>query len=369
MSRTIATFCALLLALTGCAKAAYTEIPACDSRIIYVGRTLADDGGVSFNWTATTIRICFTGKYLAIQTSDTGKNWFDVWIDGSTDQSPALTVATYGEKETIVLCDSDTKATRSVTIRKRTEGEQGVTTFHKILTDGELLQAEGLAPRMLEFVGDSYTCGYGADSQSRNERFSPETENANHSYSAIVSRYFGADYIAIAHSGRGVVRNYGGADCPTMTDLYSHTFDNEKLAKEDTSLWDNSKSAFRPAATVIMLGTNDFSCGEHPELSVWIDGYITLIKNIKANYGDAHPILCCAARGSSKMHDYVRAAVEACTMENVTFLGHGESIFPDSEYGADDHPTYAAHLRYAYAVIPYISTITAWPMKEINDIR
>lgn len=57
------------------------KTPASDSRITYVGRTLAQDGDVSFDWSSTYAKITFQGDYLAVRASDTKKDYFNVWID------------------------------------------------------------------------------------------------------------------------------------------------------------------------------------------------------------------------------------------------------------------------------------------------
>ena len=201
-------------------------IPANDSRVTYVGRTLVEGTDVSFDWTATYFRIAFSGKSLTMRASDTKwdadaekaatrHNYYNVWIDSPTSAEPHRIIEVAGNDTVIELIDPDylkksRRAVHEVIVQKRTEGEQGKTTIHAFATDakGQFFPAEKLRERQLEFIGDSYTCGYGIDALSRKERFSPETENASRSYAGIVSRYFGADYVAIAHSGMGIARNY-----------------------------------------------------------------------------------------------------------------------------------------------------------------
>ena len=45
-------------------------IPAADSRVTFVGRTLVENGDVSFDWTGVYFRIAFTGKSLSMCASD-----------------------------------------------------------------------------------------------------------------------------------------------------------------------------------------------------------------------------------------------------------------------------------------------------------
>lgn len=347
------------------------ETPASDSRITFVGRTAVNGDSVSFDWTGIYARVKFEGTYLAVRASDTKRNYYDVWLDAaSTADAPDKTIQTHGKDSLIVLFDESDfknkygkkfpKTAHQVVILKRTEGEQGITTFSSFITHGNLLQADGLKKRQLEFIGDSYTCGYGTEGKSPKERFSPATENANLSYAAIVGRYFDADYSVIAHSGWGISRNYNdnfkGDHMPTR---YLRTFD-ERADVE----WNAKASSFHPAVTVILLGTNDFSTGRQPNLSTWKHGYMNLLKAIKANYGEQHPILCTAARGDMMVFDYVRAAVEASGMKNVSFMCYGPNAFSDAELGSDYHPNYQAHRKIAHAVIPYIATMAGWPLND-----
>lgn len=363
MKRFITTLVLALAAVASFAVPAkkFSVYKATDEQITYIGRTVAgEDGSVSFNWTATTVRISFTGSYLAIVASDTHKNYYDVWVDSTTGCEATREIATSGADSVIVIFNGK-KGEHNVILRRRTEGEQGVTTFKEVHVGGFLTQAEPVRERFLEFIGDSYTCGYGTEGKSASEHFTPETENSNYAYGAIVSRYFDADYVAIAHSGRGIVRNYGGHQDPCMPELYMRTFDYP--GSSNSEAWDFTKGP-KPAATIIMLGTNDFSTGCQPTLDSWCKAYAVLLGEIKAAYGQEHPILCCAARGNADMLVYVRAAVERAGYKNVTFMGHGKSVFPDEELGCDSHPNYQGEKRYARAIIPYISTITGWPLKD-----
>lgn len=357
--------------MTGKTAANVVETPASDSRITFIGRTQVHGDSVSFDWTGVYARVKFEGTYIAARVSDTRRNYYEVWLDAaSTADKPDKTITTHGKDSLIVLFDDADftakygkkahKGPHQVVILKRTEGEQGTTTFSKFITHGNLLQADGIKARQIEFIGDSYTCGYGTEGKSPTERFSPATENANLSYAAIVGRYFNADYFVVAHSGWGIARNYNdNMKGDYMSGRYMRTFDcNENVQ------WDSKASNFKPAITVILLGTNDFSTGRQPTLAAWKTGYLALLKEIKANYGDKHPILCTAARGDMMVFDYVRAAVEASGMENVSFMCYGPNIFLDAELGSDYHPNYDAHRKIAHSVIPYISTMAGWPISD-----
>ena len=366
----IALYATSLFAFTP-ASARNRSVPASDSRITWVGRTRVSDGAVSFDWSATYARIAFEGDYIAIKASDTHKNYYNVWVDKPMQAEPDRIVAVEGRERTIVLADKDFfkelygkkgPSSHTVILQKRTEGEQGTTTVSEIVVDGDLVQAGRLKERQIEFVGDSYTCGYGSENSVSADPYTPESQNSSKTYAAIVSRYFDCDFVTVSHSGQGVVRNYDDA-CPetSMTRKYRQTFD-----QDASTVWNASKSDLAPAITVIYLGTNDFSVGKQPTLGAFRDNYLKLLRQIKANYGEDHPILCVASKCDENLFNYVREVVHTCGLENVAYCGFFNAVHhdDDSELGASWHPNYAAHKKLAYAIIPYISTMTGWDLEE-----
>lgn len=373
MKRIFIALCGIMLAANMLASDNMIETAASDSRITFVGRTLVSGENVSFDWSGVYARIRVEGNYLAMRVSDTHKNYYNVWIDGCTCQPHDKVISTHGTDSLIVLMDqADLKQKygkkapkeHTIIIQKRTEGEQGTTTVHSFLTAGKVLQAEPLKARQIEFVGDSYTCGYGTEGANAKERWRPETENVNYAYEFILARYFDADIHVVAHSGMGIARNYADKfDGWWMPDRYTQTFDMQK----DTLLWDAKKSDFKPAMTVVLLGANDFSTSKQPAIGRWKSQYGKLLKSIKENYGEDHPILCCAPKSNMDVFPYVREMVNECGLKNVHYMGWFESVFPYEDLGSDYHPNYNGHQKYAMGIIPYISTLTGWAIK--GDIK
>lgn len=347
-----------------------------DARITYIGRTLVKDGEVSFDWTGVYLKARFQGTSLEMKVSDTGNNYYNVWLDSPMDADPDKVIRTHGTDTTIVLFSKeeikarfgkDKKALKEphqVILQKRTEGFQGITTFREFTSDGVFLQADKPSDRVIEFVGDSYTCGYGTEASNK-DRFSPETENQNLTYACKAARYFGADQIIIAHSGMGVARNYNGNNKDAfMPDLYLRTYDGVP-----EPAWNANDFTPKPSITVIYLGTNDFSTGMQPAERVFVKNYIALLKEIKEYYGESHPILCVAPKHDPIQETYIRKAIDSGGLSDVHFLALSYSVHDHTgDMGADGHPNGSGHTKLAYTVIPVISTIMGWEMtgKEIK---
>lgn len=362
---------------------AFAEVmPASDSRVTYVGRTLVEGNNVSFDWTGVYFRVAFTGKSLSMRVSDTKwdatpemaatrHNYFNVWIDAPMSAEPHRMIEVASLDTIIELIDpAYLKASKikehKVIVQKRTEGEQGKTTVHEFITDakGVFHQAEPIRKRQLEFIGASYDCGYGVDDTCRLAKFTPETENASRSFPAIISRYFDADYVVIAHSGMGAARNYNSKFAGYhMPDRYLQTFD---MDSTQATRWNAAESDIRPALTLIYLGGNDFSVSLQPSYEKFRDGYYRLIRSIKDYYGEDHPVLCVSSKAHSTLLDYMRDMVKFCPMPNVHFMACCPALHlsTNEDLGAAMHPNYIGHQKFSYAYIPYVATITGWGLQD-----
>lgn len=337
------------------------ETPASDSRIEYTGRTAVDGTDVSYDWSGVYLRIRFNGPYLAIKCSDTKNSWFNLWID--KEMSPvADRKFLVGATDTlVVLADGLEQGEHEVILQKRTEGEQGKFTIHSFLTKGKVLQANGRRDRHIEFIGDSYTCGYGTESLSGNDPFLAETENCNLTYAAIAARYFNADFNLVSHSGQGICRNYDDyRPGYNMPDRYSQTFD-----ESTEPVWKAEKAPYRPDMVVIYLCTNDFSTARQPHETFFASRYIELLKKVKANYGEDIPILCMASNVTPFSFDYIRHACMMSGLKNISYMGMTSNVHNNTtDLGASAHPNYKGQIKVASNVIPYISSITGWEMEE-----
>ena len=337
------------------------ETPASDSRIEYTGRTLVNGDEVSYDWSGVYFRVKFNGPYLAMKCSDTKNCWFNLWVD--KEMTPkADKVFMVGAKDTVVvLAEGLGKGEHEVILQKRTEGEQGKFTVQAFLTEGQILQADGRKERHIEFIGDSYTCGYGTESGDKNDPFLAETENCNLTYAAITARYFGADFNLVSHSGQGIARNYDNfGPGYHMPHRYKQTFNAEK-----EPLWEPAEAPYTPDMVVIYLGTNDFSTGEQPTEINFRNNYIALLRRIKANYGEDTPILCMASPADPYLYDYIRNAVVVSGLKRVAYMAvsnHAHNY--EDDLGASWHPNYQGHIKVASCMIPYISTLTGWKMED-----
>jgi len=111
--------------------------------------------------------------------------------------------------------------------------------------------------RQIEFIGDSYTVGYGNTSLSRDCTGDQVwlTTDTSQGYAVRTAKRFGADYQVNAISGRGIVRNYGGFAADTLPQTHPFVlFDKAEAFRDPT---------WRPRLILIGLGANDLSTPLH----------------------------------------------------------------------------------------------------------
>lgn len=327
--------------------------------VSFTGRTLANvDGSVSYDWTGTYLQTDFTGGAIAIEISETKKTWHNLFIDGRFVRRFAVEGK---QPQRIVLADNLSKGTHRLRLQRSTEGSSGITTIHGFyLARGARMQKVAPKERFIEFYGDSYTCGYGTEASGPKEHFSHATEDFNHSYACLIARYFDADYAAVAHSGQGMVRNYGDksqASKYTMLNRMEHVFD-------EVDSIDYDFKAYRPQLVCIQLGTNDFSRNNVPTIDGYCGAYKKFITRLRKAYGDV-PILCILPYSATT---YLQTAFgelqhRMASDRHVYFAEPMLKVINNpKDLGADWHPNIQGQQKIAMKLIPQISNIMGWKL-------
>ena len=267
------------------------------------GRTIANsDGSLSFGWPAVYFESRFHGTAVSVsvQTSD---DRLQLLIDGV---EKALLIQPGSTSMTIAgLAPGD----HVVRLEKVTESQTGGSRFVGFYP------AEGSTPlpppghaRQIEFIGDSYTVGYGNTAPGRTctRQEVHDTTDSQQSFGPTLARAENADYRVHAYSGFGVVRNYnGGAAGQSMVLLY------QRLMPDDAAHLETDTATWKPQVIVVNLGTNDFSTPVHAG-EAWKDGdalradyrakYLAFAKMLMAKQPQAHLVLM----GSDLFYDQVQ---------------------------------------------------------------
>ena len=128
---------------------------------------------------------------------------------------------------------ADDPEEKTIMLVRSSEACKGTLRMSKIRTDAAPLATSPRA-RHIEFIGDSYTAGYGnsADLSEADYYCAQNTDNWN-SYTGIVARHYGADNTVIAHQGKGVWAN---RSLESITDNMAEQFGFAEIVSSTSSI-------------------------------------------------------------------------------------------------------------------------------------
>jgi hypothetical protein len=212
---------------------------------------------------------------------------------------------------------------------------------------------------LIEFIGNSITCGAAADPAEVpcGTGDYQDQHNAYMSYGPRVARDLGANFLLSSVSGIGVYRTWN-REGPSMPQVYEKT----DFQINGTDNWDFT--TYHPDIVSIALGTNDLSQGDgktprkpfDPEL--FNTNFVKFVQLVKSKYPKARIALL----SSPMLKGTARTALETClasiktSIDSLYKKDKPVEIFlfqPMEAHGCSGHPDVADHLILAEALKPF----------------
>lgn len=344
LAATLAAVLAGTLAAATAATAAELD-PQLAATAHTAGRVAAAaDGSAQLSWPGVYFEGRFTGTGVGVRLSDSAADW-EIQVDGARVATLVMPGTTTRWVEGLAA------GTHTVRVVKRNESPWATSTFRGFVAapGGQVLTAPAPRDLQLEFLGDSFTAGYGNESTSRDCSGDQvnRTTNADRSFGAIAARTLGADYQLNAFSGRGLVRNYAGGEPGTSFRTYA----DRALLAVAGDVWQRPAS-WTPEAVVIGLGINDFSTpvgsGEQWTAAslrtAWVQAYRELLTSLRAKNPGAYLVVSVAASGGTDQRTLGRQVVDAARAAGDTRVVLWDySDAPLDLQGCHWHPSLADH--------------------------
>ncbi len=243
------------------------------------------------------------------------------------------------------------------------------------ISEIEVMCSEDIKPteekdKLIEFIGDSLTSGYGLDDPNAEHTFSSATENVTKTYAYKTAEMLEADYSIISASGFGVLS--GKSEDGTKNEIEAlpryytclgtnfATYLEDNIALE--TAWDFAKR--QPDVIVINLGSNDYDYTQSDESKneEFAQMYLLFLKHIREKNPNA-TILCTLGMKAEDLFPCIEYAVWWYTMENGdtnVYTMRFDTHSPSDGYAADWHPSEKTHDKAAEKLTAKIKEIMGW---------
>ncbi len=293
--------------------------------------------------------------------------WAAVFVND--EEQPSKRFELKKGTQTYTLYEADREENVKIRLMKYSEAafsSLGIKAIH--VEGGAILPPPQAPEKLIQFIGDSITCGYGIEGMVNVDVFNTTQENPWNAYACRTARLLDADFELVSWSGNGVISHYVDEwvneqrhDKPWMQELYPYSDREleERLGKSEAELtvWN---AEHEPDVIVVHLGTNDGSFTRFIEErnALFVEGYVAFLQQIREQHKTA-PIICMLGVMRQELNDQVARAV-ALTRQQ----GDGNVYFIDvplardwDGLGTDNHPSPRTQEKMAELLAEYIHFI------------
>lgn len=271
-------------------------------------------------------------------------------------------------RESYDVFESDTPQDVTVSIVKLSESPMSTISIGDIKVTGSVIKPTPDKDLFIEFIGDSITCGYGADDPVKEHNFSTKTEDVTKAYAYKTAQALDADYSMVSFSGYGIISGYTNNDKKVSNQTVPQYYTKLGFSWSPNGSFvpaniDWDFSGRQPDVVVINLGTNDdsYTKSETDRQEEYAAEYVNFIKTIREKNPDAK-ILCTLGVMGDRLFEYVQKAADDYTAEtgdkNVYTMKFDVQL-PDDGYSADWHPSITTHDKAAAKLSEEIKKILA----------
>tara|TARA_R110002049_G_scaffold61453_5_gene163721 strand:+ start:26569 stop:27687 length:1119 start_codon:yes stop_codon:yes gene_type:complete len=326
----------------------------------YYGRILKNDSLTTLISSASGVEFNASGDSLVLMVkSDNGShNYFALSIDGQYHDRYQINSDSINNI-TIALPDSKTEW-HEIGLYKATEAANGTISFYGAKAK-EISPTKRKRKTNIEFIGNSITCGMGADLSiipcGEGEWF--DQHNAYLAYGPRVARSLNANYELNSVSGIGMYRNWNDENLtePIMPDVYDNLFLNAD------SLYPYTYN-YVPNIICICLGTNDMSDGDGIKSRLpfskeeFVTNYKKFIGHLFKRNTKAKIVLLTSPIFSGEKRNILLESLQEVKEQ---FVGSQQiSIFEFEEIqpnGCTSHPNIAEHKIMAEQLEPFLKKL------------
>ena len=364
VARTNCHLLLLLIVLSGCGSQNNTLqlYKSNESIFTYHGRILEGDDKISFISSASGVEFSAIGDYieLIVKSGNEKHNFLSVSVDNKYYKRFHISSDTINTIR--IALPNEEKMAHEIGVYKATEAANGTVLFYGAMAE-KLDYPQTKKEFTIEFIGNSITCGMGAESSSipcgEGEWY--DQHNAFLAYGPRVARSLNSNYILSSVSGIGMYRNWNDENNlePIMPDVYDNLFLNTNQYEPYT--YSNN---FVPNIIAICLGTNDLSDGDgtNPRKAFngekFIKNYTDFVTRLFDRNPDAKIVLLTSPMLSGKKEKILLECL--LEVEDYFIENRKISVFefrPLNPSGCTSHPNVDEHKIMAEQLAPFLKKL------------
>lgn len=349
-----------------------TSYKATSENVKLLGRKYFDTDKLYCALSGTGVEFTFTGTKCSITVAGDSNSA----NAGMADNHARVGVYVNGERviddmvdnkeEVYEVFKSDTPQEVTVSLVKLSESPMSTIAITDIKVTGTQIKPAENKEKLIEFIGDSITCGYGIDDPDKAHHFSTKTEDATKAFAYKTAQALGADYSLVSFSGYGIISGCSNGEdkvseqaLPQYYTKLGYSWAANGSFKPSDVEWDFSR---QPDVVVINLGTNDDSYTKNIEerQNEFRDAYTEFLKTVRSKNPNAK-IVCAFGIMGDRLFDKIQEAVNNYTTEtgdsNVSTLRFDVQQASDG-YSADWHPSVTTHDKASQKLAEYVKTLS-----------
>ncbi len=312
------------------------------------------DDGITFDWTANTavVKAYCTGtvEFKLRIPRDVDKQSYTVYIDGQrVDKVFEPKLSDSAKNEYTVSVDISGIGVHTIEFIRRSEAANGTSDLLSVTMKGTLEKVEE-NELLIEFIGDSITCGTGnLDKNNTSAKYN----DGSQTYAFFTAKKLGADYRMRSKSGAGFEYSSGGSHSDESSWDLMYPLQNTFRDKETAYV--NNREA---DIVCIYLGTNDYWSGWQSATGKWMTGDADnavaqmkeVIALVKQHNPNAKVVWINGGMTTSYQTISERTMAELGGAEN----GYYTVLLPNGNSGGAGHPTVAEHTQMGEALYSFL---------------
>ncbi len=321
--------------------------------IQYIGRVDFSNPLKPRMWASgTTIKAKFKGTYCQILLNDAVQygsyhNYLEIVVDGKPTR-----IQTTDKQNTIDLVSGLADGDHTLSIVKNTEASIGYIEFVGLRCD-ELLEPDPLPDRKIECIGNSITCGYGADYSEvacgTGEWY--DEHSAYLAYGLVVGRALNTQAMLTSYSGIGLIHSCCDI-AYTMPEIYQQI---NLMPTGDA--WNFSN--YIPDVVTVCLGQNDGI----QDSTAFCSAYVNFIGIIRSKYPDAEIVCLTSPMADNTLFEsqksYLTGVVNNLNNSGDTLV-HKLYLTHNLNSGCDYHPDASEHQIIANELEIFLKQLMGW---------